>query len=330
LIEPRPALRLHAAWWAIALAVAGTACTGGAPTAHPTKSASGSGTAFRLSVQVASFHLKTPLERAVAVLANDTIYVAGGLDGAGRSVPDVFTLDPATGEVAAVGTMPQAFHDAAGAVIGGRLFVFGGGSGESSDAVQRFDLATGRATVVGHLPKALSDLSSTTVGQTVYLIGGYDGIKPQAAIYSTTDGVRFRTVARLPKGLRYTSVASVGKSIVVAGGVSAAGPVSDVDLFDTVSGHVSVLGRLPIAVGHAGAFTLSGRVFLAGGRDAKGKVGRQVVAIDPVGRTITAQPSLPAGVSDAAAVTDGSTAWLIGGWRGTALTQVLTANPPRA
>jgi N-acetylneuraminic acid mutarotase len=275
-------------------------------------------------VAPAGFSLSSPVERAVAVLAGDTIFVVGGLNSIGQSVNGVFTLNPATGDLSAVGTMPQAFHDAAGAVIGSRLFVFGGGRGESSDTVQVFDLQSHRSRVSGRLPKPLSDLSSAVVGSTVYLIGGYDGANPQATIYSTSDGARFPSAGRLPLGLRYAAVASIGGKIVVAGGVSTAGPVSSVYVFDPATGLVALVGRLPVPVGHATAFALAGRIFVAGGRDARGRAVRQVVAIDLSSRAIALLSPLAAGVSDAAIASDGRRAWLIGGWRGQALAQVLT------
>ena len=56
--------------------------------------------------------------------------------------------------------MPQPFHDAAGAVLGHRLLVFGGGAASSTSAVQSFDLSTHRGRLAGHLPRPISDLSA--------------------------------------------------------------------------------------------------------------------------------------------------------------------------
>ncbi len=310
--------------------LAAGACTHGKPSPGSTASSNaGAAGTYRLRIEPAGFELPTPVEREVAVAANDTIYVAGGLDAAGRSVNGVFTLNPATGDLASVGRMPQAFHDAAGAFIGQRLFVFGGGAGEISDTVQAFDPESEKGAVVSRLPRAVSDLSAASVGSTVYLVGGYDGIGPEAAIYATTDGVGFRIAGRLPQGLRCAAVASLGKNVVVAGGMSAAGPVSDVYLFDTGTGRVSLLGRLPLAVGHAAAFAIGGKVYVAGGMDRQGRAVRQVVEVDPSAGKITQQMPLPSRLSDAAAVSDGSVAWLVGGWQGRALPQVLQASLER-
>jgi len=166
-------------------------------------------------------------------------------------------------------------------------------------------------------------VSAAPSGSAVYLVGGFDGHTPQPVIYSTLDGISFRIAGRLPVGLRYAAVASLGGQLVIAGGVSSRGPVSTVYLFDPADGKVSVLGELPERVGHATAFAIGGVILVAGGLDASGHAQKRVFAIDLQGRTISAEPPLQAAVSDAPAVSDGTHAWIVGGWRGKALTQVL-------
>jgi hypothetical protein len=53
---------------------------------------------------------------------------------------------------------------------------------------------------------------------------------------------------------------------------------------------------------------------------------RTVSVIDPSTGSVTRAGALPAAVSDGPAVVAGATAWLIGGWRGVALAQVLRAS----
>src|SRR5439155_686997 len=66
-------------------------------------------------------------QREVAVARGGTVYLAGGLNGAGTSVNGVFALDPRTGRVQRVGPFPQPFHDGPAAMIVDRLVEFGGG-----------------------------------------------------------------------------------------------------------------------------------------------------------------------------------------------------------
>jgi len=87
-----------------------------------------------------------------------TIYLAGGLDSAGRSTGGVFSVDPRDGRVRLLGVLPRPFHDAAGAILGGDLLAFGGGSTSSTDAVRSFDLTSLTGRVAGPAPTPLPEV----------------------------------------------------------------------------------------------------------------------------------------------------------------------------
>jgi hypothetical protein len=273
-------------------------------------------TVATVRVQLEPYRLPAPVQRAVAVAAPAGILIAGGLDAGGASTTGVFRLDPASGRLTRLGAVPQPFHDAAGGTIGGRLFIFGGGSSASSATVQSFDLASRRGAVVAQLPHPLSDLASATIGQTIYLVGGYDDHSARAEIYATTDGTHFRLAARLPAGVRYPAVAASGGRLVIAGGILSSGaPSAAVYGFDPGSGRVQSLGRLATAVGHASAVTVGGAVYIVGGLDAAGGSVSTASRIDASRATVTSV-RLPVPVGDAASTEVGGAAYLIGGRRG--------------
>ncbi len=278
-----------------------------------------------MQVKPAPFRLVAPVQREVAVQDGRTVYLAGGLDSSDVSASGVFALNPATGRLTSLGLMIDAFHDGAGAMIGGKLFVFGGGTVSGTDVVQAFDPATQASAVVGHLPVSLSDLSAVTVGDTTYLVGGYDGRAPRREIYATADGTTFRIVGRLPKGLRYPAVTAAGTIIVIAGGQAANGPVDTVTTFDTSNGTISSLSTLPAPVTEASAVTIAGVVYVIGGRDASGNAVSAVVSIDPATGAIGRGDPLRQPVADAGAVSGPDGALLIGGSRSSAVDQVLRA-----
>jgi hypothetical protein len=265
-----------------------------------------------VAVRSLPYRLPAPVQREVAVAEGRDVLIAGGLDGTGRSTKGVFRLDPSSGRVTSVGTVPQAFHDAAGALLGHRLFIFGGGAAQSSASVQQFDLRTRRGGIASHLPRALSDLSSATLGNAVYLVGGYDGRIPRREIYRTTDGLHFTLAGRLPLGLRYAAVTAVGTSLVIAGGVSSSGATASVYAFDPAAGRSRLLGRLPSAVGHASAVTLGSTVYVIGGTDARGRTAGGLAAID-VGASTVRRLAASVRVSDAGAVALGTRGLIIGG-----------------
>jgi len=329
-------LRSLLACGSIALLLIASSCTVDRDPATPGRPGS-SGPSNARSVQLqlhvggAPFPLKAPVEREVAVTDGRTIYLAGGLDAAGRSVDGVFSLDPLTGALSLLGSLPIRVHDAAGAIISGRLFVFGGGSTGSTDAVQSFDFGTNRGRVAGHLPVALSDLSAATIDGTTYIVGGWDGTTTNATIYATTDGTRFRVVGHLPAGVRYPAVALAGTDLVVAGGEGRNGrPVRAVSAFDTRAATVTPLATLPSPIAHAAAFSLAGAVYVVGGRAASGNAVDDVWAIDPASGTITEEAPVARPVADAGVVNMPSQVWLIGGWRGAPVSQVLLASLERA
>ncbi|MGZ4133287.1 MAG: kelch repeat-containing protein [Actinomycetota bacterium] len=264
----------------------------------------------------APYHLPAPVQRAVAVTDGKRIVIAGGLDAAGSSTSGVFALMPSNGHLRALGSVPQVFHDAAGALLGQSLFVFGGGVTTSTDAVQAFDLSTGQGRVAGHLPTPLSDLASVTVDGRAYLVGGWDGTSPQPTVWSTKDGRSFHKVATLPAGVRYPAVAAVGSTLVIVGGLLGnGGETAAVETVDTTSGTVTKLGTLPHPVAHAMAFAVDGTVYVAGGQDDLGNPQSSVWAIDPAAKTIAKAAPMPTPLSDAAVAqaADG-TATIIGGF----------------
>jgi hypothetical protein len=258
------------------------------------------------------YKLPVPVEREVAVVRNGGILLAGGLNAGGGSTNGVFRMNPITGALSSLGTVPLAFHDAAGAVLGSGLFIFGGGAATSSASVQRFDLGTRTGRVVATLPRALSDIAAASTSNGVYLVGGYDAHVPRREIYRTTDGTHFTLAGRLPVGLRYPAVTAVGTNVVIAGGTSSRGASDQVYLFDTRTGVVRQLGRLPAATAHAQALTLGGSVYILGGVDTSGNVTGAITKIDARSRRIVPVPGFAA-VSDAATVTLQGYALVIGG-----------------
>jgi hypothetical protein len=278
-----------------------------------------------LVVEPARFRLPAPVQREVGATEGGLVVLAGGLDAGGRSTNGVFQLDAQNGRLTELGAVPQPFHDAAAAVLGHRLIVFGGGAARSSAAIQAFDLRTRRGAVIGQLPQTLSDLASAQSPTAVYLVGGYDGTRPRPEIYRTTDGVHLQVVGRLPTGLRYPAVALDGSTLVVAGGSSSTGPSSAIYTFDTASGRSHLLGRLAHPTSHAMALDLAGAVYVIGGTP------RIAARIDPATGSVTALRS-SVQLSDSAAVTVANRGFLLGGTiAGTATTGVytLSAAPAR-
>ena len=283
---------------------------------HPSRArhvpATGGGPPATVTLASAPYRLPAPVQREVAVVSGGAVIIVGGLNAAKVSTNGVFRLDPSSGRVSPLGVVPKAFHDGAGALVRGSVFVFGGGAGQSTRTVQRFDLRTRRGAVVAQLPHALSDLAAATIGSTVYLVGGFDGRIPRREIYRTSDGRHFTLAGRLPVGLRYPAIAALGGDLVVAGGITASGASSVVYLFDPATGRTRSIGRLPAPVGHSSALVLGNRIYVVGGADANGRTRGRVTAIDPGARKVLPVSGV-ARVSDAGAVVAAGRGLVIGG-----------------
>jgi DNA-binding beta-propeller fold protein YncE len=279
-----------------------------------------------LQVTPAPYQLPAAISREDVLADGSRLLVLGGLTSPSASTDAVTALDPVTGATHAAARLVTATHDAAGAMLGGRAFVFGGGLATSVATVQA--VTPGRvAAVAGQLPTVRSDLSAVTVGSVAYLVGGYDGTTYRPSVLATGDGLHFRTAARLPVPVRYAAVAMLGTQIWVFGGETTNGPTSAVQRIDSGTGRASVVGHLPQPVDGASAVTLGGQVYLAGGQVAAGSgagapapltTSGSVSILDPGTGRLSPAGQLPVPVAYAGAAVVGGpgargTAYLIGG-----------------
>ena len=292
----------------------------------------------------APYQLPSGLAREVVLPEGRDLLLAGGLTPQSTSTAAVRLLNPLTGRTTRTGRLTVPTHDAAGATLGGRAFVFGGGEQSSVATVQEMPaqaVAGHRtATVAGRLPGARSDLVAVTRGGTAYLLGGYDGAGYDATVLATTDGRRFTAVARLAVPVRYPAVALLGSQIWVFGGQTSHGITNDIQRISLAGAGQSgagqavggkkivaaaVAGHLPQPTTAAAAFALGGALYIAGGQTAPARPGQATASpsaplttSDAVLRYQPGHPAAPAGtlpvpLANAGAGVLGSTAYLVGG-----------------
>lgn len=292
----------------------------GQPAGHPSgsaKSAALDAASDHLAVQVAPWHLGAPVSRAVALPDGHDLLVLGGLATGDVSTPDIWQIDPSTGATTKLGSLPTAVHDAAGAFLGGRALVFGGGSSSTVGTVQAFSPGSGGAADVGSLPAPRSDVSAAVSDGRAYVLGGFDGSALVPDVLATSDGTHFTRVGTLVQPVRYGAAAALGGQIYVVGGElgtteSATTPTTDVQRFDPRTGTTTVIGHLPVALGHASAVAIDGQLFALGGRTATGP-SAAIYRIDPRTGKVTTAGTLPSPRSDAAVAEVGDRAYLVGG-----------------
>ena len=302
-----------------------------------------------LEVMPAGYLLPAAISGEVVLPRGGNLLIAGGLTGGGASTGTVTALNPVTGQSRRVGWLAEPVHDAGGAVLAGRSLVFGGGAATSTAAIQTIT-ARGAAAVSSQLPDARSDLAAVTIGKIAYLVGGHGSAGSAATVLATRDGIHFRVKATLPVPVRYPGVAAIGQQIWVFGGLTTAGITDIIQQVNLRTGQARVVGRMPQPRAAAAAFTLAGRIYLAGGQAPAapwptGTAGRAValstsgtvLSYDPDNGAFSVAGRLPVPVAHAAAAVVGGTAYLVGGVNGrrtvaavTTFRLVRSTPPPRS
>jgi outer membrane protein assembly factor BamB len=263
--------------------------------------------------------LSAPISGESVVALPSGPLILGGLDSSEASVSGVFQVAARGGGLRPAGTLTSPLHDAAAALVGNQVLVFGGGAETSTDEVQALPAPGGAvpsgatASAVGRLPTARSDLSAVTIASRAYVLGGYDGETPLDSVLSTADGSGFSQVATLPQAARYMAVAVSGGKIYAFGGELASGASSDaIREVDPRTGTARIIGHLPRPASHAAAVVLGHRIYVLGG-EANGTISDRIWRFAPADGTVAAAGRLPFPVAYAAATVVGSTAYLIGG-----------------
>src|SRR5205809_1082662 len=118
------------AWVVLAASVAPSIAGcggGGGDSSNPHASSRSTSHVPTLVARLTPWRLPGPVSGEVVLSARGRLLLIGGLDSAGASTSGVSSIDPDTGEARPVGTLAMPLHDAAGALLHRRVFVFGGG-----------------------------------------------------------------------------------------------------------------------------------------------------------------------------------------------------------
>ena len=238
---------------------------------------------------------------ATVALPRGRLMVLGGYTGS-VSLDAILAGTPSRLRV--VGRLPQPTHDAAAALIGASVYLFGGGESVSEPSVVRVSPRTGAAAEAPALGEPLSDLGAVSIDGRAYLVGGYTGTQFATAVLRYRPQGAATIVARLPTGTRYAGVTAIGRAIYVAGGLTTAGATRAVYAV-SLAGHVRRIATLPAPEDHAALAALAGKLYLIGGR--------RVLAIDPKSGKVSTAARLPASLSDPTATTVGNRIVIAGG-----------------
>jgi hypothetical protein len=265
----------------------------------------------RIDASESSWKLPEPLSRPVVLAVEGHLNVYGGLQQGNTTTGAIVEIDAHTGQARQSGSLARPVHDAAGALIGTRAFIFGGGVKTVYDSVQTVE--SDRATVAGRLPTPRADLVAVPDGDQILILGGYDGQAWSPDVLATTDGLTFRTVATLVTPVRYPAAGVInGKLYVIGGEKDDKTSSTDIQQVDLTTGQAAIIGRLSDGLAHAASAVIGGALYTIGGRSGTTLVDN-VNRFDPSTATLARIGRLPHPVSDSGVATLGDVAYVVGG-----------------
>ena len=180
--------------------------------------------------------LPTARGGATAEAIGGKIYVVGGIGPDGTSIASVDVFDPdagANGTWSTAASLDSSRDSAGSAVLGGKLYVFGGAVRDAGSTVQprlssveMYDPATNTWVDRAPMPTARRTMAVGTLEGRAQLIGGE--VKPPTGTFpaneeydAATDTWRTLTAMRTPR--HGTAAGTIGNAIYVAGGGTSAG-----------------------------------------------------------------------------------------------------------
>ena len=280
----------------------------------------------RVRSSLLHWRLPVPISQAVVLPGRGAhLVIAGGIPPSGKPANGAFILATSNGSLRPCADLLTGVHEASGAILEDRDFVFGGMGPGPTASVQSFAepssattaASTPTADATTSLPRPRAGSAAVTVGNTVYLVGGYGGGTANGDVLATKDGRTFTTVATLPVAVRDPAVAALGRIIYVFGGAttsSAASAVTDIQQVDP-GRQAAVVGQLPEPVEGAVAVTLDGQIYVAGGQGPSG-TNAVIWGFEQASSRVAPSGRLHEAVSGAGVAVRGSTAWLVGGESG--------------
>jgi N-acetylneuraminic acid mutarotase len=155
-----------------------------------------------------------------AVVVGGTAYVLGGYDGNEPIAAVLRTTDGS--RFTTVCRLPVPFRYAATAVLGTKIFTFGGelASGADTDAIQEIDTRARIAVVIGHLPRPVSHAAAVALSGKVYVLGGRSsGVALRNIVEFDPSTRAVRRAGRLPIAVTNAAAIETGSAGYLIGGI---------------------------------------------------------------------------------------------------------------
>jgi N-acetylneuraminic acid mutarotase len=221
------------------------------------------------------------LNHANAAVTGDKLYVTGFYAGSSQTNTSrqVYAYDPTTNTWTERTGMAAGTERASGcvAVIGQKIYVFGGARGMTVADASVYDTAGDQWQALPPLPESREHCTAGAIDGIVYIAAGRSG---------GTSGFRAATIAFDPAAMSYAMKAPIptprggvagavlNGRLLVFGGEGNAGATSgvfpNVEAYDPRSDTWETLPALTVPRHGYGAAALDGRIYLAGGATTQG------------------------------------------------------------
>lgn len=196
-----------------------------------------------------------------------------------------------------------------GAVVGGKLYLFGGYIDTTFKPTSRgdvYDPAANRWTQIASLPFGVSHMGTVAVGDSIYFAGGYPATSTGQTFatnavwrYDTQSNTFATDLPKLPSARGGGALVAVGRVLHFFGGSDAARKDAaqhwQLDL-DQLGGGWVALAPLPLATNHVAGAVVGGKIYAIGGQqnqDSAAVQRAEVQVYDPATNAWTARAPLP-------------------------------------
>jgi N-acetylneuraminic acid mutarotase len=214
----------------------------------------------------------------------------------------------AAGQWAPANPSPVVRLEGAAAVVGGRIYAFGGfgAAFEAQTAVDVFDPLTGNWTALAPMPRGVTHSQAAVVGNRVYIAGGFEGSNPGTAIADVmvydvgTNTWSTTSMPDLPAPRASGALVALGTRIHYLSGLQAnrCTDVTDHLVLDTANPGAgwTNLAPLPETKNHFNAVVVGGSIYAVGGQrghDCGIVYLRSSQRYDPQSNAWTTLPDMP-------------------------------------
>lgn len=164
----------------------------------------------------------SPTDICGAATWDESIYVFGGSSSYlwefaiwSNYSNKLYRFDTSTSTWTELASMPES-KETKGAIVNGKLYVFGGYNGNVSNRIDMYDIQTNVWKSLGTMPKGVSANAIAVDGTTIFIAGDYTNEK-YLATYDVNTGV-FNVIQSNMKARRHAGAAVINNKLYIMGG----------------------------------------------------------------------------------------------------------------